>query len=69
MKYSSSSLFVFEFFMYNLKNLLTQKLLNMNTSGDKLKRRDKDTGNWKIFQNYNKVFWMHDFSLVDANKK
>lgn len=34
MKYSSSSLFVFEFFMYNLKNLLTQKLLNVDVSDD-----------------------------------
>lgn len=35
----------------------------------KLRKRDKDTENWRIFQNYNKLFWMQDFSLGDANKK
>lgn len=35
----------------------------------KLKKMDKNTGNRRIFQNYNKMFWMQDFSLRDANKK
>lgn len=46
MKYSSSSLIVFEFFMYNLKNSLTQKLLNIDMS-DYNKAKEKGQGYWK----------------------